>query len=204
MVGKIIVIEGIDGAGKATQVKLLKQELEKAGKKVSTYSYPDYSSVYGERIKSFLYKKIDINVDELFLLYQIDMVKDRSRILKAIEEEQYVVMDRYVFSTIAYQSAGGFDYETAKKLVKFIGMPVPDVVFYVDISADISMYRKEKQKGKIDIDKFESNKSFLSRVSSYYKKLLDENFYSKKWERIDGNLNIEEINDLITKKLNEL
>ena len=201
MEGKIIVIEGIDGAGKATQAKLLKEALEKEGKEVSIYSYPDYSSVYGERIKSFLYKKINLKVDELFMLYIIDMVKDKSNILEAVKNGSYVIIDRFFFSTIAYQSAGGFSYENGKEIVKLLDMPLVDKVFYINVPVDISMQRKEKQKGKMDVDKFESNKNFLSKVSTFYSKLKNERFYAKSWEEIDGNKSIEEISYLIKKGL---
>ena len=146
MEGKIIVIEGIDGAGKATQTKLLKEALEKEGKKVLTYSYPDYSSVYGERIKAFLYKKIDLKVDELFMDYIIDMVKDRSNIIDAVKEGNYVIIDRFFFSTLAYQSAGGFSYENGKQIIKLLDMPVVDKVFYINVPVDISMQRKENRR----------------------------------------------------------
>jgi dTMP kinase len=197
--GKIIVIEGIDGAGKATQAKLLKDALEKNGKTVSMYSYPDYSSVYGERIKSFLYKKITLKVDELFMLYIIDMIKDKSRIIESVKKGDYVVIDRFFFSTIAYQSAGGFSYETGKELVKLLDMPFVNKVFYISVPVSVSMQRKEKQKGKMDVDKFESDKNFLSSVSTFYDKLKNENFYAKTWEEIDGSKSIEEISYLIKK-----
>ncbi len=197
MEGKIIVIEGIDGAGKATQTQLLKEALEKEGKKVSIYSYPDYSSVYGERIKSFLYKKINLKVDELFMLYIIDMVKDRSKIIEAVNAGNYVIIDRFFFSTIAYQSAGGFSYENGKEIVKLLDMPTVDKVFYINVPVDVSMQRKEKQKGKMDVDKFESNKNFLSKVSTFYAKLKNEGFYAKAWQEIDGRKSIEEISYLI-------
>ncbi|MCL4372519.1 dTMP kinase [Candidatus Parvarchaeota archaeon] len=201
MEGKIIVIEGIDGAGKATQSRLLKETLEKEKKNVSMYSYPDYPSIYGERIKSFLYKKINLKVDELFMLYIIDMVKDKSNILEAVKNGNYVIIDRFFFSTIAYQSAGGFSYENGKEIVKLLDMPLVDKVFYINVPVDISMQRKEKQKGKMDVDKFESNKNFLSKVSTFYSKLKNERFYAKSWEEIDGNKSIEEISYLIKKGL---
>lgn len=202
MEGKIIVIEGIDGAGKATQSKLIREKLEEKGKDSLIYSYPDYSSVYGKRIKDFLYKKINIKVDELFMLYLTDMIKDRDKMLSEISNGKNLIIDRFFFSTIAYQSAGGFDYNKGKEIVKLMGMPVPDFTFYIDVPIETSMQRKEKQKGKMDVDKFESNKLFLENVSKYYNKLIQEKFYSKYWKMIDGKLKIEEINDLIMKDIN--
>ncbi len=202
MEGKMIVLEGIDGAGKATQANLLKEKFEKAGKQVSMYSYPDYSSVYGERIKSFLYKKITLNVEELFFLYLIDMIKDKKRMMEDIHSGKYLIVDRFFFSTIAYQSAGGFDYSRAKQIIKLIDLPVPYKIFYINVPVEVSMQRKEKQNGKMDVDKCESNKAFLSKVSEFYKKLKNERFYSESWEEIDGTQNIELINDLIVKNIN--
>ena len=80
-------------------------------------------------------------------------------------------------------------------------MPLVDKVFYVNVPVDISMQRKEKQKGKMDVDKFESNKNFLFNVSTFYDKLKNESFYAKSWEEIDGSKSIEEISYLIKKAI---
>jgi len=73
----LIDFEGIDGSGKMTQSKLLKNELLKRGFEIADFSYPDYDSEYGRRIKGFLDAKLNLSIDEQFLLYLIDIVKNK-------------------------------------------------------------------------------------------------------------------------------
>ncbi len=187
MTGKLLVLEGTDGAGKATQSKLLREWLEGKGFKVASFSYPDYSSQYGKIIESFLYSKIQLSVDEQFLVYILDMVKDIGKVRKALDEG-FVLMDRYLFSTIAYQCANGFDYQRAKALTWMLGLEQPLAVFYINIPLSVSMARKGKQKAEAgeSEDKFEKDQQLLTMVRHNYDTLMKDKFYSENWFVVDG------------------
>ena len=198
----LIDFEGIDGSGKRTQSKLLKKELLKKGFKVADFSYPDYDSEYGKLIKGFLEGKLNLSSDEQFLLYLIDIVKNKEEVKQKLRKGHIVIMDRYFLSTIAYQSANNFDYEVAKAVTKLIQLPLPSVIFYIEIPLDIAYRRKSKQKGIVD--RFEGNTKFLTKVVNVYERLIKEQFPSSNWIKLDGTEDPGLLNNEILLKLEEL
>lgn len=184
----LICIEGIDGAGKETQSRMLGKRLTDLGVKSVVYSYPDYKTRYGKIVREFLDKKIEMGAEELFFLHMLDKLKDKEQILHDLEEK-VVILDRYIYSAIAYQTAGGFDYEKAKMIVKASGLPKPSVVLYLDVSVETAMKRKKKQKNGA-LDRFESLSGYLNSVKGVYDRLFSEHFDSHKWIRIDAEKDI--------------
>lgn len=179
MVGKFIVLEGLDGAGKATQAEKLADRLPGA----CTLSYPEYELPVGQLIESFLHKDIRLPPESQFLLFASDMLKDRGKILRWLEAGRVVVCNRYIASALAYQSALGFSLETGREFVKLFGFPKPDLVFYLKISPETSMKRKQKQKGRLD--NFESKQELLAKAAQQYQKLAAGNVLGK-WVVING------------------
>ena len=184
MAGALVCFEGIDGAGKNTQSTLLVKKMQERGRRVSLHSYPDYGSRYGKIIREFLDGKINLDVNELFLLYLLDMVKDKREINEELSRGDIVVMDRYFITTIAYQCAGGFDYGDARKIEEVMRLPVPSLTVYLDVSVDVSLERKLRQKGHAD--RFEQNKQYLSKVKEMYDRLYSEKYSGAVWTRIDA------------------
>lgn len=197
MSGKLIVIDGIDGAGKGTQVKRIAKLLSKNGIKFSTYKFPDYNNIYGKLIKKFLFSKIEISRDELMMLNLTDMLNKKEKILNDIERDKLVILDRYFTSTIAYQSKNMDDFNKIKGIIKLIGLPRPDLAIFIDIGVDTSLARRKIH------DKFEGNYDFLSKVKNNYLELIREN-YPCKWLRINGESEIKEITYKILEGINEV
>ena len=194
--GLFVCIEGIDGSGKTTQAKLLIDKIQGSGKKVSLFSYPTHDSRYGKIIREeFLAGKVDMGIEEQFLLYLLDMQSDKKNILESVSKGNIVISERYFISTIAYQSAGSFDYEKAKAVEELMSLPRPDIIFYIDIKPEIAFERKKKQKGKTD--RFESAKEYMNKVYNVYEKLYSERYGSKTWIRIDGSKSEQEISNFI-------
>ena len=206
MSGKLIVLEGIDGAGKSTLAKALMAYLEKTGRtvrtlvypektgrKVQMLIYPDRSYIYGKIIDDFLHSKINLSVEEQFLLYLIDMVKDKVKIANALADDEIIILDRYFFSTVAYQCSNGLDYERSKKFIELLSLNRPFGVFYIDLSVELSLQRKQKQKSLIGVDRFEKNKALLQSARSFYERLLSERAFADNWVRIDGSKSQEEV-----------
>lgn len=189
--GLFVVIEGIDGAGGETQSKLLKQFLEEKGKEVELIKYPDYEGPIGKLIHDFLHKKFDISPEVQFCLYATDMVKDRERIEKALREGKIVIADRYLTSTLAYQTLQGFPLEKGLEFAKFFGLPTPDLAIFLEITPETSIKRKFKEKN--DLDRHESDKDFLRKVNESYRNLIENKIFAKEWVVIDGEKPIEEV-----------
>ncbi|MFH1284949.1 MAG: dTMP kinase, partial [Candidatus Micrarchaeota archaeon] len=167
MNGLLIAFEGIDGAGKRTQVELLRQYLEEKGKKCTVYSYPDYSgSVFGKVLGEFLEKKSELDVRAQFLMYAGDMLKDQETMKRALENGEAVICDRYISSTAAYQSANGFKLERATSIQRELELITPNLTFFLDVSVETSLARKSAQKKEKNqkLDRFEENKQFLEKV----------------------------------------
>ena len=106
----LIVLEGLDGAGKSTQVKMLREYLQSVCPKVDYIHFPRYDApVYGELISKFLRGDFgtiqSVHPQLVALLFAEDRREAAPMIRKAIEEGSTVLLDRYVYSNIAYQCA---------------------------------------------------------------------------------------------------
>lgn len=198
MPGLVIDFEGIDGSGKRTQAEILKESFKVEGYKVVLHTYPDYDSPYGEIIKDFLDGQINLNPEEQFLLYLIDIVKDREDIRKKVNDGYMVILDRYVPSTIAYQCANSYDYQRAKEMIKLADAPLPDVIIYLDTPVELSGERKIKQKNCKD--RFEGDVQLLGKVKEYYERMIYEGFPSM-WVRVDGTGEIKGISEKVLQTL---
>lgn len=106
--GKLIAVEGIDGSGKQTQVRLLARELESRGYQVLSTGFPHYDSWFGKMVGQFLngdFGPLD-SVDPHFtaLLYAGDRFESKRPIIAALESDGVVLADRYVGSNLAHQT----------------------------------------------------------------------------------------------------
>ncbi len=80
--------------------------------------------------------------------------------------------------------------ENGKKTVEASNFIRPDMVIYMDITAEISQERKRKQK---KLDRYEENKNYLGQVRANYLKLYEDKFLTKNWQLVDASKNIEEV-----------
>lgn len=141
--GKIVVIEGGDGAGKATQSKLLIDFLEKNSIPHSYLDFPNYSSFYGKLVAKFLRGEFgDLNTVSPYLAsltFALDRLSAKDIIENSLNEEKIVVMNRYVTSNMAHQ---GSKFVTESERNKFLNwleeleyetnkIPREDVVIYL-------------------------------------------------------------------------
>src|SRR6201998_4632981 len=144
--GKLIVIEGIDGAGKRTQADLLARTFEQRGMAFVRFSFPRYESSFGRLIGRFLNGDFGPlpAVDAHFsaLLYAGDRFEAKSELEAALDSGQTVLTDRYIASNLAHQAAR----VSAEKRSEFIGwlrqleygiygLPAEDLVIYLRVSA---------------------------------------------------------------------
>lgn len=202
MPGVLVDFEGIDGAGKKTQSNLLAEELRQRQLSVTVHSYPDYRSRYGMVIKEFLNSRISLTVDEQVFLYLLDMIKDKQKLQQMLRQRHTVIMDRYFPSTIAYQCARGFSYEKAKRIVESTDLPVPSVIFYLQMPVDVTRPRMT-QRG-VGLDQFEVDGEFLSNVRAMYDRMIAEDFPSAIWRTLDGTKQPEVIHAQILSEVDQL
>ena len=166
MRGLLIAVEGIDGAGKTTIANHLCDFLSKKGYKCVVLKEPS-ESIYGKMIKSLKSRPAPETEMELFLKDREMDVKDR--ILPALEEGKIVIMDRYYYSNIAYQSARGLNADRIRELNERIA-PKPDLVILLDLSPSKALERI-KNREKLSI--FEE-KDYLENVRQKFREIADE------------------------------
>ncbi len=191
MKGKLIILEGLDGAGIETQTKLLIKYLNDNGISSERIEYPDYDRAIGKLIQDYLYNKYDFDPDTQVMLYIADMVKDKTKIQKWLSEGKVVVSQRYATSTMAYQGLKGFSVEKIVKLAELFDLPKPDLIIYLKISAETSMIRKSEEKEN-GLDRHESDKKLLEDLYGSYKNLMENSVFGE-WVELDGEKSIEEI-----------
>jgi dTMP kinase len=196
MNGKFIVLEGIDGSGKKTMCSHIKEMLIKKGHAVTLFTYPDYGSPWGTIIHQFLTGERDLEVTVQFLTYATDIMKDQDRI-KTLLAHQWVVADRYITSTIAFQCARGFPLAKARKFIELFEMVQPDTIFFLDVLPEMGRRRKKRQKG--NLDRHETDISFLEKVNEMYVYLMNQAFLTDQWKKIDASRNQQHVvSDIIS------
>lgn len=189
--GKFIVIEGIDGCGGQTQTNLLKKHFGENN--ILFLSFPAYDTNLGKIIDDFLHKRIVYNKDIELLMFYADILQFKQEILKALSEDKTIICDRYFTSTITYQSLDNEkSIDKIFKLNDIFNLPIPDICFLLDISAEESQKRKTNEKGFDKLDRNESNLMFLDSVRQQYLKVAKNQIFCK-WEIIDGHKSISEV-----------
>jgi len=189
-----IVFEGINGSGKTKHVNAFINELKRRGKKVKLYEYPDKNGVFGRPIKAFLNKEINLSTESQFLLFLADIMKDQEDIKKDLEKGYWVVADRYVLTTIAFQK---INYSSAKQIISSLNIIKPDQIVFLSVSPDIAIERMKKKKR---YTRFERDEEFLVKANLRYKGMLEDSYLSK-WIQIDTTIPFEDARQKIIKSI---
>lgn len=198
----LVVLEGLDGAGKSTQVKKLRTYLESLFGSLEYVHFPRYDApVYGDLISRFL--RGDFGSNEMVhpqlvaLLFAEDRHGAAPSMKKVLEDGGTVLLDRYVYSNIAYQCAKLSDPEEAERLRDWIfnteygdfELPKPDLNIFLDVpigfvesklKADRDGQDREYLGGAQDIH--EADIEFQKRVRAIYQRQCE---LDPKFIRID-------------------
>ena len=162
MIGVLVNLEGIDGCGKSTQSKLLREKLEEEGEKVIILKEPT-KRPHGQKLWDVLHGKRKASNEEILELFVLDRKQHvEEKIQPALDDGTVVLMDRYYYSSMAYQVAGGIDVEEIRE--KHVFAPRPDVVLIFDLPVSVAL---ERVKGHSDADEFEKEEH-LEKVREAY------------------------------------
>ena len=162
MIGVLVNLEGIDGCGKSTQSKLLREKLEEKGEKVLILKEPT-KRPHGQKLWDVLHGKRKASNEEILELFVLDRKQHvEEKIQPALDDGTVVLMDRYYYSSMAYQVAGGIDVEEIREKHAFA--PKPDVVLIFDLPVSVAL---ERVKGHSDADEFEKEEH-LEKVREAY------------------------------------
>jgi dTMP kinase len=194
----LIVLEGLDGSGKTTQVNLLQKYFESQNVKSVFLHFPRFDApVYGDLIASFLRGEFgDVDTVDprlVALLYAGDRDNAAPKLRSWFDEGKVVILDRYVYSNIAFQCAKIPDSAKREKLrewifnleYNFFGIPRPDISIFLDVPFDFTVEKLKLHRdgtdrnylnGKKDIH--ESDFDLQKRVREVYidQINIDKNF----------------------------
>lgn len=190
---KLFVVEGIDGAGKSTQIKLLREYFSKRGFSCEYLHFPRMQEpFFGELIARFLRGEFgslnDVDPWLVAMLYAGDR-KDASGIINGwLKCGNMVILDRYTYSNIAYQCAKLEDPAEQENLMNWIldlefrhfGIPIPDLNIFLDVPFSFTETKLLSSRTGIDRhylngtrDIHEESLSFQKRVRDMYVRVAE-------------------------------
>lgn len=189
----LIVLEGLDGAGKSTQVKKLRSYLESLSPDLDYIHFPRYDSpVYGDLISRFLRGDFGSNENVHPQLVALLFAEDRHgaapEMKEALKKGSTVLLDRYVYSNIAYQCAKLKDENEVETLRKWIidteygnfELPVPDLNIFLDVPIGFVEKKLASHRNGADRDYLEGGQDiheadieFQKKVRSIYQRQAD-------------------------------
>jgi len=167
--GKFITLEGIDGAGKSTQLAWMAELLQRAGKRVVVTREPGGTAL-GERLRALLLdRSMAMHAEtEALLMFAARREHLDKVILPALTQDQWVLSDRFTDASFAYQS-GGRGLDSAKLIIleQWVqGALQPDLTLYFDVPVNVGQQRVNQ--GRV-MDRFEQEQAdFFLRVRAAY------------------------------------
>ena len=178
MSGKLIVFEGTDGSGKATQSRLLCQHLEKCGTPYQKIDFPRYGKPSAAMVQEYLNGNLgknpcDVNAYAASMFYAVDRYASYKQDWgKFYEEGGLIVADRYTTSNAVHQASKLSEEERKPYLdwlfdleYRLLGLPAPDMVVYLDMPTEITermMRQREKATGTY-ADIHEQDEAYLKQ-----------------------------------------
>jgi dTMP kinase len=195
-VGRLIVIEGLDGAGKRTLADTLSSAFDA---RIARFAFPRYDDdVHAELVRDALHGRLGDTADSVYgmtLLFALDRRAAAPAIREALAENDVVLVDRYVASTAAYGAArlhqdasGGFvDWVRELEIERF-GIPLPDRQLYLHVpravAAGRAEHRERTEPGRVR-DAYESDAGLQERTSVVYAQLAAASWLSE-WTVFEG------------------
>lgn len=191
--GKFITIDGVEGAGKSTQIELICSYLHRKGIEVVRTREPGGTDI-GEKIRSVLLDldNKEMHSDtELLLMFSSRNELIQNKIIPALNDGKWVVSDRFTDASFAYQGGGRMlSLDRIAKLENWVlGSFKPDLTFLLDISVEIGMTRVEARNAKDRIEQEE--RAFFERVRSVF--IERSKIYPDRIKLINAERSVDEI-----------
>ena len=201
MTGKFITFEGIDGSGKTTQINLLETKLSQQGIATLILREPGGTKL-SEKIREILLDRENINLSPsaeslLFVAARTQLMAEK--IKPSLEQNQFVICDRYADSTVAYQGYGrGLNVKYLEELNKFATDSIqPDITIILDVDPEKAAIRMAS-----DVpDRLESaGINFFLKVRKGYYEIARR--YPQRCVIIDGSRPESEVFELVLQEVN--
>ena len=201
MRGKFITLEGIEGSGKSTSLDTISKSLETRNIEFIVTKEPGGGPLGKDLRKMLLDKKTSISSEVELLLMMADRKNHIDNIVEpSLEKGVWVISDRYLDSSYAYQGGGRqIDVSKIDLLTELLKLPVPDLTLLFDLSPEIALQRA---KNRSELDRFESEPmDFHQRIREAYLTLANDNI--ERYVVIDASKDIQNVKDQVQKQLNQ-
>jgi dTMP kinase len=140
--GLLIVVEGLDRSGKTSQCQLLQQSLIHAGREAKYIKFPDRTTATGAMINSYLTQQTSQQDQAIHLIFSANRWEAVEGMLKLLADGVTFIVDRYSFSGAVYSAAKNKpDLTLDWAWYPEIGLPAPDMVFFLDINSEAAAKR---------------------------------------------------------------
>ena len=202
--GKFITIDGVEGAGKSTQIDLVCEHLIQKGIKVVRTREPGGTEV-GEKIRAVLLdvENQEMHSDtELLLMFSSRNELIQNKIIPALEEGFWVVSDRFTDASFAYQGGGRMlNLDRISKLADWVlGDFKPDLTLLLDVTVEVGMQRIEARAAKDRIELEE--RAFFERVRSVF--IQRSEAFPERIKLIDATASVNDIQSKIRALIDSL
>jgi dTMP kinase len=198
MVGRLIVIEGLDGTGKATQTKLLLKKLKKEKYQTAVFDFPQYSKFFGKLVGSYLRGEFgqahEVSPYFASMLYALDRSTVVDRIKGELKKNKIVICNRYSTANFLHQTGKIKDKNKKNKFLKwleylefdFLKIPQPDLVLFLDLPPHLGqqLVKKKNKRAYLNGKKHDIHE----KSSSHLKDAMREASQLIKrfnWQKID-------------------
>ncbi len=184
MSGKFINIEGLDGCGKSTHVKLLAQWLRSRGYDILVTDEPTDGQI-GVILKRIISGDLRVPIAAEALLFAADRLEHLARVIQpAVQAGKIVLNERYTPSSIAYQSARGLSVEWIRMINKRASEPDLTILIEVPVEASFARIKRSRR-----LDEFESDLKLQRLVRQNYLQIAKREGI----KIVDGNRSINEV-----------
>lgn len=197
--GRFIVLEGLDGAGTTTQGDLLAARLEAAGLPVHLTHEPSDLPI-GRVVRQAIERRIPLGSAALALAFAADRLDHVADIDRRLGEGTWVVCDRYVLSSLAYQTADGNDFDWVREINR--EAHAPDATVFVDTSVEACVARISAR-GESSEDRFH-REDVLRATDAAYRRALAAGIDVGALITVDGDAALDAVADEIWSKLTEV
>lgn len=197
--GKLIVIDGIDGSGKATQTELLVKRLREKGYEVMTTDFPQYGKYSAVFVEKYLNGEFgtadDIGPYRASIFYAIDRYAASKEMYKWLREGKVIVSNRYVSANESHQASKIKDKEERERFLDWLDnleynifkIPRPDMNILLNVPPEIGQQLVDKKGSREYVggkkrDIHEEDIGHLKRASEIYLELAEKH---DNWVRVD-------------------